>query len=76
MKFDDGSELIVDNQYLYVSNHVTSITRDKTPTDALEVEFKLGEGTKVDNTGGGAIEGNKENPISYSKIQGKNQEQI
>lgn len=71
VKFDDGSELIVDNQYLYVSNHVTSITRDKTPTDALEVEFKLGEGTKVDNTSGGAIEGNKENPTSYSKYKVK-----
>ena len=71
VKFDDGSELIVDNQYLYVSNHVTSITRDKTPTDALEVEFKLGEGTKVDNTSGGAIEGNKDNPTSYSKYKVK-----
>ncbi|WP_265212881.1 InlB B-repeat-containing protein [Anaerococcus sp. NML200537] len=71
VKFDDGSELIVDNQYLYVSNHVTSIKRDKTPTDALEVEFKLGEGTKVDNTSGGAIEGNKDNPISYSKYKVK-----
>ena len=71
MKFDDGSEIIVDNQYLYVSNHVTSTTRDKTPSDALKVEFKLGEGTKVDNTGGGAIEGNKDNPVSYSKYKVK-----
>ncbi|ACV28767.1 Listeria-Bacteroides repeat domain (List_Bact_rpt) [Anaerococcus prevotii] len=71
LKFDDGSELIVDNQYLYVSNHVTSAKRDKTPSDALEVEFKLGEGTKVDNTSGGAIEGNKDNPVSYSKYKVK-----
>ncbi len=71
VKFDDRSELIVDNQFLYVSNHVTIIKRDKTPSDALEVEFKLGEGTKVDNTSDGAIEGNKENPTSYSKYKVK-----
>ena len=70
--FDDKSELVVEKQMLYVSNHVTSMKRkDKVPTDALDVEFKLGEGTKVDNTGSGAIEGNKDNPTSYSKYKVK-----
>ncbi|MFR4554844.1 MAG: S-layer homology domain-containing protein, partial [Peptoniphilus sp.] len=70
--FDDKSELVVEKQMLYVSNHVTSVGRkDKVPTDALDVEFKLGEGTKVDNTGSGAIEGNKENPTSYSNYKVK-----
>ena len=70
--FDDKSELVVEKQMLYVSNHVTSTDRkDKVPTDALDVEFKLGEGTKVDNTGSGAIEGNKDKPTSYSKYKVK-----
>ena len=70
--FDDKSELVVEKQMLYVSNHVTSMERkDKVPTDALDVEFKLGEGTKVDNTGSGAIEGNKDKPTSYSKYKVK-----
>lgn len=72
VKFDDDSEIIVEKQMLYVSNHVTSVERkDKVPTDALDVEFKLGEGTKVDNTGSGAIEGNKTNPTSYAKYKVK-----
>ncbi len=71
--FNDDSFIEVENQMLYVSNHVTSMERkDKVPTDALEVEFKLGEGTKVDNVGGsGAVEGNKDNPTSYSKYKVK-----
>ena len=70
--FDDGSFIEVADQNLYVSNHVTSMERkDKVPTDALDVEFKLGEGVKVDNTGSGAIEGNKDNPTSYSKYKVK-----
>ena len=70
--FDDDSFIEVDKQMLYVSNHVTSTERkDKVPTDALDVEFKLGEGTKVDNTGSGAIEGNKDNPTSYSNYKVK-----
>ena len=82
VKFDDGSELVVENQILYVSNHVTWFSKEKTPggevvfnenvpDDALEVEFKLGEGTKVDNTGSGAIEGNKKTPTSYAKYKVK-----
>ena len=82
VKFDDGSELVVDNQTLYVSNHATWFSRVKTPggevvlnentpDDALVVEFKLGEGTKVDNTGSGAVEGNKKTPTSYAKYKVK-----
>ena len=70
--FDDKSELVIEKQMLYVSNHVTSMDRkDKVPTNALDVEFKLGEGVKVDNTGSGAIEGNKDNPTSYSNYKVK-----
>ena len=69
--FDDKSELVVEKQMLYVSNLVTSGKRENTPDDALVVEFKLGEGTKVDNTGSGAIEGNKDNPVSYQKYKVK-----
>ncbi len=68
--FDDDSEIIVEKQMLYVSNLVTSEKRENTPDDALVVEFKLGEGTKVDNTGSGAIEGNKD-PVSYQKYKVK-----
>ena len=65
--FDDGSSIEVKDQKLYVSNHVTSMDRkDKVPTDALDVELKLGEGTKVDNT-----DGNKDNPVSYIKYKVK-----
>ena len=70
--FNDKSEIVVEKQMLYVSNHVTSTSRkDKVPTDALDVEFKLGEGTKVNNSGSGAAEGNKDNPTSYSKYKVK-----
>ena len=44
---------------------------ENTPDDALVVEFKLGEGTKVDNTGSGAIEGNKNAPTLYQKYKVK-----
>lgn len=71
VKFDDDSELIVDNQTLYVSNHVTSATDANVPSDALEVEFKLGEGTKVENSDGTEIKGDKANPTSYSKYKVK-----
>ena len=72
--FDDGSFIEVENQNLYVSNYVTSVKRkDKVPTDALDVEFKLSEGTKVDNTDGTEIKGNKDNPVSYQKYMVKPQ---
>ena len=71
VKFDDGSELTVENQTLYVSNHVTSKDAQNLPDDALDVEFRLGEGTKVNNTGSGAIEGNKNTPTLYQKYKVK-----
>ena len=69
--FDDKSELVVEKQMLYVSNLVTSEKRENTPDDALVVEFKLGEGTKVNNTDGTSINGNKDNPVSYQKYKVK-----
>ena len=70
--FEDGSFIEVDKQNLYVSNHVTSVDRkDKVPTDALDVQFKLGEGVKVDNTDMTAIYGNKDKPVSYQKYKVK-----
>lgn len=82
VKFDDDSEIVVENQKLYVSDHVTWFSKEEkpgekvvlnenTPDDALVVEFKLGEGAKVDNTNSGAIEGNKDNPVSYQKYKVK-----
>lgn len=82
VKFGDGSELVVDNQTLYVSDHVTWFSKEKTPggevvlnkntpDDAIDVEFKLGKGTKIDNADGKtAIEGN-DNPVSYQKYKVK-----
>lgn len=69
--FDDDSFIEVEKQMLYVSNLVTSEKRENTPDDALVVEFKLGEGTKVDNTDGTSINGNKDNPTSYAKYKVK-----
>ena len=69
--FDDGSEIVLENQKLMVCDHVTSTTDPKLPDDAIEVELKLGEGTKVNNTDGTAIEGNKDNPTSYGKYKVK-----
>ena len=82
VKFDDGSELVVENQTLYVSDHVTWFSKEKTPggevvfnkntpDDAIVAEFKLGKGTKIDNADGKtAIEG-EESPVSYQKYKVK-----
>ena len=76
--FDDGSFIEVDNQNLYVSNHVTSTERkDKVPTDALDVQLKLGEGVKVEdkdpNTGAvtKTTKGDKDNPVLYKEYKVK-----
>lgn len=78
VKFSDDSEIIVEKQMLYVNNNVTSMDReDKVPKDALDVEFKLGEGVKVDdkdpNTGSvtKTTEGNKDTPVLYKKYKVK-----
>ncbi len=67
VKFSDDSEIIVEKQMLYVSDLVSPSNKENLPDDALEVEFKLGEGTKVDNTDGTSITG----PNSYQKYKVK-----
>lgn len=70
--FDDGSFIEVADQILYVSNLVSPATKANLPDDAIEVEFKLGEGVKVNNVGSaGAVEGNKDKPTSYAKYKVK-----
>ena len=86
--FSDGSELVVENQTLYVSDHVTWFSREEkpggkvvlnenTPDDALVVEFKLGEGTIVEDKDPNnekvpkKTEGNKDDPVSYQKYKVK-----
>lgn len=69
--FSDGSTIEVDGQKLYVSNKVSAATKENLPDDAIEVEFKLGEGVKVNNTTTGAVEGDKDNPTSYAKYKVK-----
>ena len=71
VSFEDGSAITVENQTLYVSDFITSSTNENAPTDAIEAEFKLGEGVKVDNTDGTIIYGNKDNPVSYQKYKVK-----
>ena len=48
VRFKDGSKLTVENQILYVSDFITPSSNENAPTDAIEVEFKLGEGVKVE----------------------------
>lgn len=71
VRFKDDSTITVENQTLYVSDFITSSTNENAPTDAIEAEFKLGEGVKVDNTDGTIIYGNKDNPVSYQKYKVK-----
>ena len=47
VKFSDGSELLVKNQNLYVSELMTSKDNENAPADAIEATFKLGEGVKA-----------------------------
>ena len=75
--FEDGSELVVENQKLMVCDHVTSTTDPKLPNDALDVQFKLGEGVKVEdkdpNTGAvtKTTKGDKDNPVVYKEYKVK-----
>ena len=75
--FDDGSELVVENQKLMVCDHVTSTTDPKLPNDALDVQFKLGEGVKVEdkdpNTGEvtKTTKGSKDSPVLYKEYKVK-----
>ena len=75
--FDDGSELVVENQKLMVCDHVTSTTDPKLPNDAVDVQFKLGEGVKVEdkvpNTGEvtKTTKGGKDSPVLYKEYKVK-----
>ena len=77
VKFDDGSELTVENQKLMVCDHVTSTTDPKLPKDALDVQFKLGEGVKVEykDPNSGEVtkttKGDKDNPVLYKEYKVK-----
>lgn len=68
--FDDGSFIEVD-QTLYVSDLVSPDNKENLPEDAIKVEFKLGEGVKVEdidqNTGQvlKTTKGDKDNPVTY-----------
>ena len=57
--FSDGSEIVVENQKLYVSDLVSPSDKENLPEDAIDVELKLGEGVKA-----GEVEGNKETPVT------------
>lgn len=62
--FDDGTSLTVENQTLYVSNHMTAATNDKAPADAVLVKFLLGEGVEA-MKGTEKLKGTKEKPAEY-----------
>ena len=57
--FDDGSEIIVEKQMLYVRDLVSPSDKENLPDDAIDVELKLGEGVKA-----GDKTGNKETPVT------------
>ena len=56
--FSDGSELLVENQNLYVSDHVTGKDNNNAPADAITVQFLLGNGVKA-KKGNEDVEGPK-----------------
>lgn len=62
--FDDGTSLTVENQTLYVSNHMTAASNDKAPADAVLVKFLLGEGVEA-MKGTEKLKGTKEKPAEY-----------
>lgn len=62
--FDDGTSLTVENQTLYVSNHMTAASNDKAPADAVLVKFLLGEGVTA-MKGTEELKGTKEKPAEY-----------
>ncbi|WP_308653148.1 SHIRT domain-containing protein, partial [uncultured Anaerococcus sp.] len=47
VKFSDGSELLVEKQNLYVSEHMTGGKNANAPEDAIKVQFLLGNGVKA-----------------------------
>ena len=56
--FSDGSELLVKNQNLYVSELMTGKDNQNAPEDAITVQFLLGNGVKA-NKGTETLEGPK-----------------
>lgn len=77
VSFSDGSSIDVANQTLMVCDHVTSTTDPKLPTNAIDVQIKLGEGVKVedkDQTSGQVTKttkGDKNNPVVYKEYKVK-----
>lgn len=69
--FDDSSFIEVADQNLYVSDLVSPSDKKNLPEDAIDVELKLGEGTKVNNTDGTEITGDKESPVHYKSYKVK-----
>ena len=67
--FSDGSELLVQNQNLYVSDHVTGSKNENAPEDAIEVQFLLGNGVKA-KKGSTDIVG-AETPVLYETYKVK-----
>ena len=68
--FDDGTSLEVNDQTLYVSNHMTPASNEKAPEDAVLVKFLLGEGVKAKN-GAVELEGKKDQPAEYGSYKVK-----
>lgn len=68
--FDDGTSLTVENQTLYVSNHMTAASNDKAPEDAVLVKFLLGEGVEA-KKGDEKLIGTKEKPAVYESYKVK-----
>lgn len=64
--FNDDSTLEFENT-LYVTDHITALNNQNAPADAIEIEFKLGEGVEVIETDGTKYEG----PKSYKKYKAK-----
>lgn len=68
--FDDKSELKLAGQILNVSSSITAASAQNVPSDAVEVEIKLGEGVQVVKGQVTKI-GNKDNPSLYNKYKVK-----
>ena len=67
--FSDGSELLVEQQNLYVSELMTGKNNENAPDDAIEVKFLLGKGVKA-TKGATEIKG-AETPVVYETYKVK-----
>ena len=68
--FDDGTSLTVENQTLYVSNHMTAASNGKAPEDAVLVKFLLGEGVEAKKDTE-VLKGTKDKPVEYESYKVK-----